>query len=403
MGFIRTTAINKLLAMRARKKVVQGSTSAGKTYGIIPVLMDRCAKTPRLKVTIVAETLPAVKEGALDIFKTIMQETGRWREHAWNGSHLIYTFANGSRIQFKSFDTAGKAKASGKRDILFLNEANHIAFKIADALMIRSKEVWIDFNPDEPFWAHTETLKEPNSEFLLLTYLDNEGCPAETIEDLEIKMAKAFFNVDGDWSDPKNIKSKYWANWCRVYVRGEVGVLEGTILRDFEIVDQIPAGAELIGYGTDFGKGGADPTTTSAVYYYDGVVYWDEVVYQTQLRDSQHVRLLHEAGVDPEAPMYCDNSEPSKIRELQLGGFKKAIGQKKESISYGIGLMQDKPIRITSRSLNIITEIRKWRYDDGGDPIDGYNHALDGIRYLYVAKWGALAKKSISYNRRKRK
>ena len=176
MPFVRTTAINKLLAMKARKKVVQGSTSAGKTYGIIPVLIQRATKTERLKITVVAETLPAVKEGAVDIFKTVMQETFRWHESRWNATSLTYTFANGSRMQFKSFDTVGKAKAAGKRDILFINEANHIAFTIADALMIRSKEIWIDFNPDEPFWAHTETLKEPNSEFLLLTYLDNEAC-----------------------------------------------------------------------------------------------------------------------------------------------------------------------------------------------------------------------------------
>lgn len=303
MSFVRTTAINKLLAMKARKKVVQGSTSAGKTYGIIPVLIQRATKTERLKITVVAETLPAVKEGAVDIFKTVMQDTKRWHESRWNATSLTYTFGNGSRIQFKSFDSVGKAKAAGKRDILFLNEANHIAFKIADALMIRSKEIWIDFNPDEPFWAHTETLKEPNSEFLLLTYLDNEACPIETIEDLHIKMRKAFYDPLGSWADKladgsinPNIKSKYWANWCRVYVRGEVGTLEGTILKDWSDIDAVPVGAELLGYGTDFGKGGSDPTTTIAFYYFDGEIIWDEVVWQSQLRDAEHIQLLKAAG-----------------------------------------------------------------------------------------------------------
>ena len=148
-----------------------------------------------------------------------MHDTKRWREEAWNASTLTYTFGNKTRIQFKSFDTVGKAKAAGKRDILFLNEANHIAFDIADTLMIRSKEVWIDFNPDEPFWAHTEVLTEPNSEFLLLTYLDNEACPVETIEDLETKMRKAFYDIDGDWNDKANIKSEYWANWCEFMLK----------------------------------------------------------------------------------------------------------------------------------------------------------------------------------------
>lgn len=401
--FVRTTAINKLLAMKARKKVVQGSTSAGKTYGIIPVLIQRATKKERLKITVVAETLPAVKEGAVDIFKNIMQDTKRWVEVRWNASTLTYTFGNGSRIQFKSYDSVGKAKSSGKRDILFLNEANHIKFEIADALMIRSKEVWIDYNPDEPFWAHTETLLEPNSEFLLLTYKDNEACPTETIEDLEIKMRKAFYDPLGDWTAEHNIKSKYWANWCRVYVRGEVGITEGTILQNWTQVNEIPKDAALLGYGVDFGKGGADPTTTTAIYYYDGIVYLDELIYQSQLRDSEHITKLKALGVNTSVPMWCDNTEPSKIKELQLGGFKNAKGGKKDTIDYGISLMQDKPIRVTSRSLNLITELRKWKYDDNGEPVDDFNHALDGVRYFYVGKWGALASGKVTYNRRKRK
>lgn len=402
--------------MKARKKVVQGSTSAGKTYGIIPVLIDRATKTERLKITVVAETLPAVKEGAMDIFKTVMQDTFRWAESRWNATTLTYTFANGSRVQFKSFDSEGKAKASGKRDILFINEANHIAYKIADALMIRTtKEIWIDYNPDEPFWAHTEVLLEPNSEFLLLTYLDNEACPKETIEDLDIKMRKAFWNPLGEWDekipnphspgkkmDNPNIKSNYWANWCRVYVRGEVGTMEGTILQNWKQVDTIPPNAELLGYGVDFGKGGADPTTTTAIYYYDGIVYLDEIVYQSQLLNHQHVALLRAAGVNTKLPMYCDNSEPSKIKELVNAGFN-AIGNKKETIDYGIEKMQEATLRVTSRSLNLIAELRKWKWSDKGIPIDAYNHLIDGIRYFFVGKWGVNTTGKVTYNRRKRK
>ena len=156
--FARTTAINKLLAMKARKKVVQGGTSAGKTYGIIPVIIDWAARNERKKITIVAESIPAVKDGAVDIFKNVMIDTDRWVEDRWLGNPMQYTFDNKTVIQFKSFDSVGKAKAAGKRDTLFMNEANHISYPIAHALMIRSKQTWIDFNPDNEFWAHTEVL-----------------------------------------------------------------------------------------------------------------------------------------------------------------------------------------------------------------------------------------------------
>ena len=161
--FKYTTAIKKIRSLKARKCVIQGGTSAGKTYAIIPILIDLACKQSGLKITVVAETIPAVKDGAVDIFKEIMHNTGRWMEDGWIGNPMEYTFKNKSRIQFKAFDTEGKAKASGKRDILFINEANHVPFIIADALMVRSKKVFIDFNPNNEFLAHTEVLKEPNS------------------------------------------------------------------------------------------------------------------------------------------------------------------------------------------------------------------------------------------------
>ena len=178
--------------MNARKRVVQGGTSGGKTHGIIPIEIDYCIKHPKTLTTFVAESIPAVKAGCVRIFKDVMEDTKRWNRENWLGSPMQYTFSNGSIIEFKSFPTIGAAKVAGKRDRLFLNEANHIPFLIADALMIRSRETWIDFNPDNEFWAHTETLQEPNSEFLLLTYMDNEACPKETIQDLQTKMSKAF-------------------------------------------------------------------------------------------------------------------------------------------------------------------------------------------------------------------
>ena len=195
--------------MQARKRVVQGGTSAGKTYGIIPVLIDYAAKNARKTITVVAESIPAIKAGALKIFTDVMLDTNRWFEDRYNATERTYTFANKSTMQFTSFDSVGKAKAAGKRDVLFINEANHISYEIADSLMIRSLQTWIDFNPDEAFWVHTETRNEPNSEFLLLTYKDNEALPPETFEDLMIKLSKAYHNPSGNTKDPLNVKSEY--------------------------------------------------------------------------------------------------------------------------------------------------------------------------------------------------
>ena len=387
--FVRTTAINKLRSLTKRKKVIQGGTSAGKTYGIIPILIDIAArankKGKKLKITIVSETIPAAKDGPVDIFKTVMQETGRWREDGWIGSPMEYTFAGGTKIQFKAFDSVGKAKAAGKRDILFINEGNHIDFAIADALMIRSKEVWIDFNPDNEFWAHTEVLTESNSEFLLLTYEDNEALPPETLEDLNFKMEKAFFNPQGDWENSKNIKSEYWANWCKVYIKGEVGNLEGVVLQNWRIIDNLPPDARYTASGLDFGYS-QDPSALIDRYEWNAKRIYDEVLYQKGLLNSDIARL---AKQDMNRLIYADSAEPKSIAEIKKHGVRIYPTEKgKDSINFGIQLLQEDEFLVTARSLNMIKELRKyiWDKDKSGNrtglPIDAWNHTIDPMRYI---------------------
>jgi len=343
--FKRTTAVNKILKMQSRIRVIQGGTNAGKTYAIIPILIDRAIKEQRIKITVVAETLPAVKEGALDIFKTIMVETNRWIENNWNASALIYTFTNGSRMQFKSFDSDGKAKASGKRDILFLNEANHIPFIIADALMIRSAETYIDFNPDNEFWVHSEILPQHNAEFLLLTYLDNEGISKETLEDLMIKKQKAK-------------TSNYWANWWRVYGEGQIGNLQGVVFSNWKTIDTIPSEARLLGIGLDFGYT-ADPSSAISVYKWNDKRIVKELFYRTGMLNSDIANALPKDTV-----IYADSAEPKSIEEIRRRGLQiYPVTKGKDSINYGIDVMQQQEYLVTSDSTNLIKELRGYCWD----------------------------------------
>ncbi len=392
--FVRTTAINKIGQMKARKKVIQGGTWAGKTYAIIPILIDRCTKEAGLKVTIVAETIPAVKDGAVDIFKEVMQTTNRWFEPRWTANPMVYRFANGSRIQFKSFDTVGKAKAAGKRDILFLNEANHIDYNIADALMTRTtKEIFIDFNPDNEFWVHTETLKEPNSEFLKLTYKDNEALPKEILKALLIKRAKAFFNPELPTEklfDESNIKSSYWTNWWQVYGLGLVGVLEGVIFQSWELINTVPKDAKLIARGLDFGYSN-DPTACVELWQYNGKYILNEIIYQKGLTNNDIVKLLKANNINHKDLLFADASEPKSIKEISDYGFNiKAAKKGKDSINFGISLLQEIEFYVTENSINLIKELRnyKWDTDRTGKtlnrPIDAFNHLIDALRYVAI-------------------
>ena len=393
--FQRTTAIDKLLAMTARKRVVQGGTWAGKTYGIIPVLIDYSTKNTRKVVTIVAETIPALKGGAIKDFKNIMLDTGRWVESRWNATDLHYTFATGTKVEFKSFETVGKAQAAGKRYVLFINEAPYIQYEIADALIGRTTEsIWIDFNPTAEFWAHTEILPNKDAEFLLLKYTDNEGLPQTIFDELMMKLEKAYHNPNANRTDLSNIKSSYWANWCRVYIDGEIGSLQGTVFQ-FTQVPTIPDEAELIAYGLDWGFTN-DPTAMVAVYKCNGELWIEELLYKHQMINSMIAAELLRLGISKHKMIIADSAEPKSIADLHTMGWSNVVPAQKgaDSIRNSIDTLQDYKINITSTSLNLIKEFRNYRWltDTAGKatnvPVDKYNHLIDGIRYVALNMLG---------------
>lgn len=375
--FRYTTAIDKIRKMSTRKKVIQGGTSAGKTFGILPILIDKAIKEPHLEISVVSETIPHLRRGALKDFLKIMMMTGRYIPEHYNKTHLKYTFSNGSYIEFFSVDDESKLRGA-RRNVLYVNEANNINYDSYLQLAIRtSNDIYIDFNPTHKFWAHNEVLNEDDSELLILNYLDNEALPQNIIEELEANKAKA-------------TTSDYWKNWWTVYGLGQIGTLEGVIFDNWDEIDRIPEEASLIGYGMDFGYSN-DPTTLVGVYKYNNDLIFDEVIYQKELLNSEIAALIKQHGITGE--IYADSAEPKSIRELSRYGLR-IIGAKKgrDSINFGIGILQEYNMLITKRSTNIKDELNRysWKKDREGNatniPIDNYNHCIDAMRYLAISK-----------------
>lgn len=377
-----TTAIRKIAeaTFNKRIKVIQGGTWAGKTYGILPVIIDYYRKRSGLRGEIVAETVPAVKSGAVKDFEEIMNTTLRdgvvlWDDKRYNRSDRVYTFESGSKLKFGAYDTVGKAKASGKRDDLFLNECNNIKKEIADALIIRtSGNVWMDFNPVSEFWVHTDYVGKDDVEFLILTYKDNEALPKSILKMLEDRIEKAK-------------TSKYWENWVNVYVHGQIGSLQGTCIEGWNTIDKIPDGARLLGYGLDFGYSD-DPSACVALYRYDGGYIFDEILYKKSLSNRN---IYHELKDHERSLIVADSAEPKSIDEIKSYGLTiKGATKGKDSIAFGIKMLNDNDISVTSSSLNLIKELRSYTWKKARDgstlniPIDDFNHAIDAMRYIFT-------------------
>ncbi len=366
---IITTAIDKIEALQKRIKIIQGGTSAGKTYSVLAVLITKAASYPRTEISIVAESIPHLRRGALKDFLKIMKENNRYFDERFNKSLLRYEFSNGSVIEFFSADDSSKLRGA-RRDILYINECNNVTFESYNELAIRTKkEVYLDFNPANEFWVHKELKDEPDSDFLILTYKDNEALDNSIVQQIEKNRLKAE-------------TSAYWANWWRVYGLGEIGMLEGVIFSNWKTIDTLPKDAKLIGIGLDFGYTN-DPTAIIEIYNYNGQRILNELKYQTGMLNSDIAKELPK-----HVPVYADSSEPKSIDEIKRYGITiKGVTKGKDSINYGIDVMQRNDYLVTSNSVNLIKELRAycWDTDKQGTrlnkPIDTNNHAIDALRY----------------------
>ena len=369
--FQTTTAIRKLHALTKRKKVIQGGTSAGKTFGILPILIDRCIRTPNLETSVVSESVPHLRRGAIKDFLKIMMYTNRYKDNQWNRSTLKYTFNNGSYIEFFSVEQPDKLRGA-RRNVLYVNEANNVPFEAYNQLAIRtSGDIWIDFNPTANFWAHKEVATQEDADFITLTYKDNEALSQTIIDEIELAREKAK-------------TSEYWANWWKVYGLGQVGSLDGVCIKEWNEIT-LPEEARLLCYGMDFGYSN-DPTTLIGLYKYNDAYIFDEVIYQKKLLNSDISNLLSDNNITE--VIYADSAEPKSIAELKTYRHKVMPCTKgKDSIVYGINLINQNKIFITSRSTNLIKELQSytWAKDREGNtinkPIDAFNHCIDAARY----------------------
>lgn len=371
MPYVITTATQKVANLSKRIRAIQGGTSAGKTVATIEVLIDLAQRDETPTITsIVSESFPHLKRGAMLDFVSILQQQGYFQDKNWNRTDFTYTFPNKSKIEFFSVDQPGKVRGP-RRDRLFINEANNTPYETFDQLEVRTKEcIYLDWNPVSDFWFYDKVANRNDVEHIILTYKDNEALDQRIIDSIE--------------------QRKDRKGWWQVYGLGQLGEVEGKIYSGWEIIDDIPHTARLERRGLDFGYTN-DPSAIVDIYRYDGGFILDEVLFGNGYSNK---RLADTMLAQPNTNVLtiADSAEPKSIDEIKSYGIN-IVGAEKgpDSVRNGIQLIQEQKISVTKRSTNIIKEYRNflWETDKDGKvlnvPEHGYSHSMDAIRYAMIS------------------
>ena len=355
-----------------------GGTNSGKTHSILQYLLALCVTLPGIVVTVVGQDIPNLKKGAYRDAKHILNDTDAFNQNlsSHNKSEREFRFKNSSVMEFNSYDDAQDAK-SGKRDHLFLNEANGIKKSIFDELEVRTtQQTFIDFNPTARFWAHDMQGRD-DVKWFDSTYLNNPF--------LKPSIRK---KIEAYEPTPENIKNKTANEWrWMVYGLGKVGRLEGLVFRDFEVSTDWPEKYKWRVFGLDFGFTNS-PTALVEIRYAHGNLYWKQHMYQTGLTNPDISEELTRLGFSDDELIVADSAEPKSIEELKRKNwYIEAAVKGKDSVNQGIDAIKRYPIIVDAGSKDLIEEFSSYQWKENKDgkstnkPIDSFNHGIDAGRY----------------------
>lgn len=371
-----TTGLKRLKPLFTNDKrylVVQGGMRAAKTYSLLMLIISWCQMNENKVATVASMSYPHLSRGAIRDFQSIMKNAEIWEPERWNQSSKIYTFGNGTILEFISVDNMSAHGPA--RDLLFVNEANDMDIETFRNLAFRTTgKVIIDYNPTHEFWAHTWLLKDEKeqTDFIILTYKDNEALANTIRRAIESRKPKP-----GD--EP--------SNWWTVYGLGQIGSLEGNIYSGWrKATKEDYDNAKLIRYGLDFGFSN-DETGLVAIYECgNNELIIEQVIYQTGLLGSQYGDTFRAHNIDPNVLIVADSARPEIIAEIKSQGFR-IVGADKNpgSVLRGIDRVKQHQIIYDGKDLEREYLSYAWRTKRSGEvldePQDGNDHLMDALRY----------------------
>ena len=339
----------------------EGGSRSSKTYSLCQLMIIYCLQNNNKVVSVIRKTFPALRATVLRDFIEILKDIGLYKQEAHNKSEHIYTFANGSMVEFFSVDDEQKIRGR-KRDVAWCNEANELYFDDFTQLNMRTEDKLIfDYNPsDSASWLYE--LPADESIKIKSTYKDNPFLPESIkaqIEDLA-RTDEALYQI---------------------YALGEKAISKSNIYSNWSFVAHRPSRFVKYVYGLDFGYN--HPSALMRVYYCDNDIYIEPVIYESYLTTTMLIEKLGTLGIEQTVSILADYSRPEIIQEMNIAGYdvqnankvvKKGIDNLK---SFGVICQDDKALR---------REYENYKWKKIGDfitdePVKLFDDAMDAIRY----------------------
>jgi phage terminase large subunit len=341
--------------------VNEGGSRSSKTYSLCQLVIVYCLQNKGKVVSIIRKTFPALRATVLRDFTEILKDLGIYSLEAHNKSEQIYTFPNGSMVEFFSVDDEQKIRGR-KRDIAWCNEANELYFDDFTQLNMRTEHKLIfDYNPsDNSSWLYE--LPADDTVLIRSTYKDNPFLPQSIrnqIEDLK-RTDEALYQI---------------------YALGQKAVSKSNIYSNWTFMTHRPARFTSYVYGLDFGYN--HPTALMRVYWHERDIFIEPVIYESYLTTTMLIEKMGQLNIEKEVTILADYARPEIIAEMVNSGYDVINANKvvKKGIDYvktfGVFCMDNKEIK---------REYDNYKWKKIGDhitdePVKLFDDAMDAVRY----------------------
>jgi phage terminase large subunit len=341
--------------------VNEGGSRSSKTYSLCQLVIVYCLQNKGKVVSIIRKTFPALRATVLRDFTEILKDLGIYSLEAHNKSEQIYTFPNGSMVEFFSVDDEQKIRGR-KRDIAWCNEANELYFDDFTQLNMRTEHKLIfDYNPsDNSSWLYE--LPPDDTVLIRSTYKDNPFLPQSIrnqIEDLK-RTDEALYQI---------------------YALGQKAVSKSNIYSNWTFMTHRPARFTSYVYGLDFGYN--HPTALMRVYWHERDIFIEPVIYESYLTTTMLIEKMVQLNIEKEVTILADYARPEIIAEMVNSGYDVINANKvvKKGIDYvktfGVYCMENKEIK---------REYDNYKWKKIGDhitdePVKLFDDAMDAVRY----------------------